>query len=86
MNNDTGGTEPVLLEETVEGIRLLRLNRPAKKNALSNALTREIVRAIDEASQDTAIRVIGITGVGDSFCAGADLKQPTYIKPVLCLP
>ena len=74
MNNDTGRTEPVLLEETVEGVRLLRLNRPAKKNALSNALTREIVRAIDEASQDTAIRVIGITGVGDSFCAGADLS------------
>ncbi|HIG43149.1 MAG: enoyl-CoA hydratase-related protein [bacterium] len=74
MSNDTGRAEPVLLEETVEGVRLLRLNRPAKKNALSNTVTREIVRAIEAASQDDAIRVIGITGAGDAFCAGADLS------------
>ncbi|MFP6808084.1 MAG: enoyl-CoA hydratase/isomerase family protein [Pseudomonadales bacterium] len=74
MSNDTHEAEPVLLEETLEGVRLLRLNRPAKKNALSNRLVREIVRAIDDASHDEAVRVIGITGVGDAFCAGADLS------------
>jgi 2-(1,2-epoxy-1,2-dihydrophenyl)acetyl-CoA isomerase len=74
MNNNPSKIEPVLLEETLHGVRLLRLNRPAKKNALANSLTREIVRAIDEASHDDAIRVIGITGVGDAFCAGAYLS------------
>jgi 2-(1,2-epoxy-1,2-dihydrophenyl)acetyl-CoA isomerase len=74
MSNNTSTAEPVLLEETVEAVRILRLNRPAKKNALSNTLTREIVRAIEDASQDNAIRVIGITGVGDAFCSGADLS------------
>ena len=74
MNNDTRLAEPVLLEETIAGVRILRLNRPAKKNALSNAVTREIVRAINDAAEDDAIRVIGITGVGDAFCAGADLS------------
>jgi 2-(1,2-epoxy-1,2-dihydrophenyl)acetyl-CoA isomerase len=72
--SDTAESEPVLLEETNEHVRLLLLNRPKKKNALSNALTGEIVRAIDDAMQDDAIRAIGITGVGDTFCAGADLS------------
>lgn len=71
--NDTN-KEPVVLEETFEGVRILRLNRPHKKNALSNEVTRAIVKAIDDASQDEAVRVIGITGVGDAFCAGADLS------------
>lgn len=66
--------ETVLLEETHEGVRVLKLNRPAKKNALSNDLTSAIVGAVDRAMEDNTVRVIGITGVGDTFCAGADLS------------
>ncbi|MGY8994656.1 MAG: enoyl-CoA hydratase/isomerase family protein, partial [Rhodospirillales bacterium] len=66
--------EPILLAETSNGVRVLRLNRPTKKNALSGELSQEIVRAIGEASIDPAVNVIGITGVGDAFCAGADLS------------
>lgn len=66
--------EMVLLEENHESVRILKLNRPGKKNALSPDLTSGIVGAIDRASQDSAVRVIGITGVGDTFCAGADLS------------
>jgi len=65
---------PILLEETDGHVRVLRLNRPQKKNALSNALTGEIVRAVEDAAQDDAVRVVGMTGVGDAFCAGADLS------------
>lgn len=66
--------EAVLLEETHGHVRVLKLNRPAKKNALSSELTRALVNALDAANSDAAIRVIGITGVGDTFCAGADLS------------
>lgn len=74
MSTETTPDEPVLLEETQGNVRILRLNRPAKKNALSGELTAALVTAIDEASADASIRVIGITGVGDTFCAGADLS------------
>lgn len=40
MSTDTTTDEPVLLEETQGNVRILRLNRPAKKNALSGDLTR----------------------------------------------
>ena len=74
MSEVTQDKEMVLLEETHEGVCILKLNRPAKKNALSPDLTSAIVSAIDRASQDSTVRVIGITGVGDTFCAGADLS------------
>jgi 2-(1,2-epoxy-1,2-dihydrophenyl)acetyl-CoA isomerase len=65
--------EPVLIEEDREGVRVLRLNRPAKKNALSSALGWAIVRAVERAAADDSVRVVGITGAGDAFCSGADL-------------
>ena len=67
-------SESVLLQTTHDHVRILTLNRPEKKNALSGELTRTLVAAIDDASSDPAVRVIGITGNGDTFCAGADLS------------
>ena len=66
--------EKVLLEETHNGVRLLTLNRPDKKNALSPDLTHSIVDAVVRATEDDNARVVGITGAGDTFCAGADLS------------
>ena len=74
MSDQANNDEPVLLEETKGGVRILRLNRPTKKNALSNTLTAAIVRSVKAASEDDDIRVIGLTGAGDAFCAGADLS------------
>lgn len=74
MRTNAPEDESVLLEETQGNVRILRLNRPAKKNALSGELTVALVSAIDNANEDNNIRVIGITGVGDTFCAGADLS------------
>ncbi len=66
--------EPVLLEETRNGVRILRLNRPEKKNALSNELTWALVRSVEEAASDDAVRVVALTGEGGAFCSGADLS------------
>jgi len=68
--------EPILLAENHGNVRLLKLNRPAKKNALSSDLTSALVSALDRAMEDSTVRVIGLTGVGDTFCAGADLSPP----------
>jgi 2-(1,2-epoxy-1,2-dihydrophenyl)acetyl-CoA isomerase len=76
-------SEPVLLEETRNGVRILRMNRPEVKNALSNDLTRAIVRSLEDAASDAEVRVIALTGVGGAFCSGADLspRKPGDPKP-----
>ncbi len=54
-------------------VRTLTLNRPEKKNALSNELAWAILGAVEEATKDDDVWVIGITGVEDAFCSGLDL-------------
>ena len=78
MSEPTPSAEPVLLEETSGHVRILTLNRPARKNALSGDLIDAINDAFASAAADNAIRVVGLTGAGDAFCSGADLAP----KPV----
>lgn len=63
-----------VLEITNHGhVRKLRLNRPEKKNALSEELAWGIVSAVEDAAKDDDVWVIAITGTDDSFCSGLDL-------------
>lgn len=52
----------------------IQLNRPRKKNALSPAMYDSLRAAIERADNDSSIRVITLSGSGDSFCAGNDLN------------
>jgi 2-(1,2-epoxy-1,2-dihydrophenyl)acetyl-CoA isomerase len=63
----------VLLVRNQGHVRTLQLNRPQKKNALSEELAWGIVGAVAEAAADDSVWVIGITGSSDSFCSGLDL-------------
>jgi 2-(1,2-epoxy-1,2-dihydrophenyl)acetyl-CoA isomerase len=83
MTHSSVKSEPVLLEETQNGVRFLRMNRPEKKNALSNELTSALVRGIEAAASDDAVRVVALTGEGGAFCSGADLspRKPTDPPP-----
>ncbi len=77
MSNPAANPEPLLRQETEAGVRILTLNRPAKKNALSGDLVHAIVDGFAAAAADDDVRVIGLTGAGDAFCAGADLAPPS---------
>lgn len=57
-------------------IALLQLNRPEAKNALDMEMRSEIEEAVALAKDDN-VRVLVITGSGDSFCAGGDIKTMT---------
>src|SRR5262245_37251828 len=58
------------------------LNRPREMNAMSGGMLDELSRALDAAATDATIRVVVITGSGDTaFCAGADLKQVLASTP-----
>jgi len=60
-----------------DGVARLVLDRPEAKNALSIEMRDEIVQRVREARADRAVRALLITGVGDSFCAGMDLRAST---------
>jgi enoyl-CoA hydratase/carnithine racemase len=61
-------------------VRLLTLDRPEAKNAFNKALYDAVRMALEEAAADDAITVCVITGAGDSFSAGQDLKALAGIK------
>jgi enoyl-CoA hydratase/carnithine racemase len=65
---------PVLVIEKRERIAYLRLNRPEAKNAINRELHLALCAAWDDLAQDDSIDVVIITGTGDAFCAGMDLK------------
>jgi enoyl-CoA hydratase len=67
-------TEPlVLADDPRPRVRRLTLNRPAKRNALSNSVRRVLFDELRRADQDNEVHVITIRGAGPSFWAGYDL-------------
>src|ERR1043166_4497139 len=67
--------EHVLSIATDNRICLLTLDRPARRNALSEQLQGELREAVLDADRDPDVSLIALTGAGDAFCAGADLKE-----------
>jgi len=76
-------TEPlVLADDPAPHVRRLTLNRPRKRNALSNGLRAELFAALRAADADPDVRVVVIRGGGPCFSAGYDLAQdPTETLP-----
>ena len=56
-------------------IEILRINRPEAKNAINTAVAHGIEEALDDVENDPSVRVVVLTGTGDVFSAGADLKM-----------
>ena len=67
--------ELVVVDGPADGIATLTLNRPEKKNALSIALRDEFSDALAVLAADEGVKVVVVTGAGDAFCAGFDLKE-----------
>lgn len=66
---------PVLLIEDVDAVRIVRLNRPAKLNALDSHLTRALRDALKSAAGTDGVRALVLAGEGRAFCAGADVAE-----------
>jgi trans-feruloyl-CoA hydratase/vanillin synthase len=65
--------ETVLIEKR-DGITWLIMNRPDKRNAMSPQLHIEMDEALSELAVDPDTQVLVLTGAGEAFCAGQDIK------------
>ena len=76
-------SEPLLLiDDPRPYVRRLTLNRPEKRNALSNALRAEIFAALEAADRADAVRVTIVRGAGSCFSAGYDLSADAAHQPL----
>src|SRR5690606_28314284 len=58
-----------------DGIAWITLNRPDKRNAINPGIVYEMNAVLDAMEEDDEARVLVITGAGDAFSAGQDLKE-----------
>src|SRR5579864_7676962 len=65
----------VLIDDPAPFVRRLTLNRPDKRNALSNPLRGELFEALEAADRDADVRVTVLRGAGSCFSAGYDLSR-----------
>ena len=68
-------TEHILVSEVNENVSTITLNRPEKKNALSIALRDDVTEALGILSANPDVKVVVITGAGNMFSAGFDMKE-----------
>ena len=61
--------------EAINQWLLIKLNRPKSKNALSSKMIAELIHLMELASSQKLLRGVLLSGNGDSFCSGADLKE-----------
>jgi 2-(1,2-epoxy-1,2-dihydrophenyl)acetyl-CoA isomerase len=69
--------------ETAGRTRVVTINRPEARNALTRAVIALLREAFDDATKDTAVRCVILTGAGGHFCAGADLRRNMMEDPEL---
>jgi len=69
---ETGTSE--LLARIEDGVAVLTLNRPEVRNALSDTLSPALRRTFAALKEDRRVRAVLLTGAGQSFCAGGDVK------------
>jgi enoyl-CoA hydratase len=75
-------SENILIEKYESVVGIARLNRPTALNALSGALMKELLGALNEFENDENIRCIIITGGEKVFSAGADIKEMSNMNSI----
>jgi enoyl-CoA hydratase/carnithine racemase len=59
--------------DVADAVCTITLDRPARLNAFTTTMMRELIEAFDQTDADDAVRAVIVTGAGRAFCAGADL-------------
>ena len=56
------------------GIAIVALNRPKVRNAINDEMRIELIGVLDRLGRDDGVRALVLTGNGEAFCAGGDIK------------
>ena len=72
---------PKVLYEKRDRVAWVTINRPEARNAVDQEVHRTMIETWAEFASDESVDVAILTGAGEAFCAGADLK--TYIPPIM---
>ncbi|TQR08579.1 enoyl-CoA hydratase/isomerase family protein [Psychrobacillus soli] len=69
-----------ILTEFYDGVYVIILNRPKQKNAFNRSMVDQWVEALEHAKSNEDIKVILITGNGNSFCSGGDMNDMKMVS------
>ena len=69
---DTGTDD--LLATVEDGVAVVTMNRPERRNAMSGAMNQALARVLADVEVDDAVGCVVLTGAGGAFCAGGDVK------------
>ncbi|QLY30722.1 enoyl-CoA hydratase family protein [Nocardia huaxiensis] len=72
---------PYVRYEVRDGFAVLTLDSPHNRNALSSKLVTELLQGLERAAADPAVRGVVLTHTGNTFCAGADLREAVAADP-----
>ncbi len=70
-----------LLYEVTDNVALVTLNRPERVNAMNRSMLEEIQAVLDRIESDDAVRAVVVTGAGNAFSSGFDLKEQMEARP-----
>jgi 2-(1,2-epoxy-1,2-dihydrophenyl)acetyl-CoA isomerase len=70
----TDAPTPEVLVQDHGAVRLVRLQRPSAKNALTPEVLEALSQALKGAAEDAAVRAVVLSGVPGAFCSGADVR------------
>ncbi|MGD9979059.1 MAG: enoyl-CoA hydratase-related protein, partial [Hyphomonadaceae bacterium] len=77
-------SENFLLDEPIEGVKRITLNRPDSMNAFTFPMYQEFIDILNDIKFNPNIRVVILTGTGKAFCTGHDLRAggaPAWVDP-----
>jgi len=69
----------IVLTADHDAVRVITLNRPEARNALSSTLIEALFAALTDADDDAEVRAVVLTGADPAFCAGVDLKEAQHL-------
>jgi len=76
-----GGSEELFVVKDHGRMRIIVINRPLARNALTRQMRRDFPAYIRSADQDESVAAVILTGMGSAFSAGVDLKERAHGAP-----
>lgn len=81
MTGNESVAEPVTSRRAGDGIAVLTISRPERRNALNLDVKRRLADIVEELEADPAVRVVVLTGAGGVFVAGTDIAEMAAMTP-----